>query len=242
MSAPAELRYVGQELQLFARAHNWKRYWATLLQPYLEGEVLEVGAGLGTNARLLRSNRQRRWVCLEPDPRLFEQLRAAFSNPGDSIESRLGTLDRLDPAERFDVILYIDVLEHIRDDAGELRRAAAHLRDRGRLIVLSPAHPWLFSPFDSALGHHRRYTRKTLEATANDIGYLRLERLWYLDSWGLFASTANRLVLRQALPTLRQIRFWDRLLVPLSRFFDPLLLYRIGKSVLGVWTFHARPN
>ena len=86
MSEPAELPYVGDELELFARARNWKRYWSAVVGPYLRGEVLEVGAGLGANTELLRAQATavRRWVCLEPDSRLLEQLRKSVRCPGSS--------------------------------------------------------------------------------------------------------------------------------------------------------------
>ena len=45
---PRERRaYVGNELDLFAQAKRWKRYLASHLAPYLTGDVLEVGAGIG---------------------------------------------------------------------------------------------------------------------------------------------------------------------------------------------------
>lgn len=243
MSEPAELPYVGNELELFAHARNWKRYWGSVVGPYLRGDVLEVGAGLGANTQRLRAQAStvRRWVCLEPDSRLLEQLRSAVSPPATpsremtNVEARLGTVESLNVSEQFDAILYIDVLEHIPDDALEIGRAAARLRDGGHLIVLSPAHGWLFSAFDKAIGHHRRYTRESMKETAAGIDRLRLERCWYLDACGLFASAANRLLLRQAMPTLSQILFWDRVLVPGSRVLDPLLLHGFGKSVLAIW-------
>jgi len=245
MSEPAELPYVGNELELFAHARNWKRYWGSVVGPYLRGDVLEVGAGLGANAQLLRAHAAavRRWVCLEPDSRLLEQLRSSVSSPGaiapsrerPNFEARPGTVESLNASEQFDAILYIDVLEHIPDDALEIRRAAARLREGGHLIVLSPAHQWLFSPFDKAIGHYRRYTRTSMNKTAEGIDRLRLERCWYLDACGLFASAANRLLLRQAMPTLSQILLWDRVLVPGSRVLDHLLFHRFGKSVLAIW-------
>ena len=236
MNESADLPYVGNELELFAHARNWKQYWSSVVGPCLRGGVLEVGAGLGANTKLLRSHATnvRRWVCLEPDSRLLEQLRASLAGSGN-IEPQLGTVESLPAGEQFDAILYIDVLEHIQDDAAEIRRAAVHLRKGGHLIVLSPAHPWLFSPFDRAIGHYRRYTRKSLAAVAAGVGTLRLERCWYLDGCGLFASAANRVLLRQSLPTVSQILFWDRMLVPMSRFVDPVLLHRFGKSVLAIW-------
>jgi hypothetical protein len=57
----------------------------------------------------------------------------------------------------------------------------------------------------------------------------------YVDACGLLASLANRLVLRQSMPTVQQIVWWDHRLVPLSRWLDRLCCYYVGKSVLGVW-------
>jgi hypothetical protein len=64
---------------------------------------------------------------------------------------------------------------------------------------------------------------------------LSCKKLIYLDTVGLAASTANRLFLKSAMPSNSQIQTWDRLMVPLSRGIDPLLGYRVGKSVLGIW-------
>lgn len=64
---------------------------------------------------------------------------------------------------------------------------------------------------------------------------LRVEQLVYMDAAGMLASAANRLLLRSAMPTERQILTWDRLLVPVSRRIDPVFAGRVGKSVLGIW-------
>lgn len=237
---PGATAYIGNELELFAHARNWKAYWSGIFRPYLRGDVLEVGAGLGVNTRsLYNSPEVRRWVALEPDHRLLDQLRGAGLR---GVEARAGTLEQVDGKEMFDAILYIDVLEHIEDDAAEVRRAAEHLKPGGRLLVLGPAHPKLYSQFDSAIGHYRRYTRGSLRALGEKVISLDLERLWYLDSCGLLASSANRVLLRQSLPTLRQILFWDRLLVPCSRVLDPVLLHRCGKSVIAVWARKGGPG
>ncbi len=100
--------------------------------------------------------------------------------------------------------------------------------------MLSPAHPWLYTPFDASIGHYRRYTRQSLRA-AGPAG-LRLTRLAYLDSAGMLASLGNRLLLQSAMPTPAQIGFWDRFLVPVSYLTDRLTGHRVGKSILGVWT------
>jgi len=231
----ADLPYAGGELDLFLHARRWKTYWSSRLAPHVQGDVLEVGAGIGANTVLLRSDRQRSWLCLEPDRQLVARLDAALAAAAlsDRCAVRTGTLADLDSGLRFDSILYIDVLEHIEDDRSEAARAAEHLRPGGILGVLAPAHPWLFSPFDASIGHHRRYTKATLrEAVPASLDVVELS---YLDSVGMAASLINRLLLRQSLPTPRQIRTWDRLMVPCSRVLDPVLGRCVGKTVLGVW-------
>jgi hypothetical protein len=148
-------------------------------------------------------------------------------------EVRVGVLADLSEAERFDTIIYADVLEHIEEDRAELERAARHLRPGGHIVVLSPAHQWLFTPFDQAIGHFRRYDRRSLRAVSPPD--TELVRLFYLDSVGVLASGANRFLLGSAHPTRAQIQTWDRLMVPASRLIDPLLGRNLGKSIIGVW-------
>lgn len=64
---------------------------------------------------------------------------------------------------------------------------------------------------------------------------LTTSRLVYLDSIGFFASLANRLFLKSAMPGPSQIAFWDRVLVRMSRVVNPVLGHSAGKSVLAVW-------
>lgn len=99
--------------------------------------------------------------------------------------------------------------------------------------MLAPAHQWLFTPFDAAIGHRRRYSRSTLCGIAPS--GLKLVRLRYLDAAGSFASIGNLLVLHQSAPTKAQLRFWDRCLVPISRIIDPFLGYGLGKSIVAIW-------
>jgi len=227
---PAAMAYVGNELDLFSRAATWKSYLAGQVRPFIAGDVLEVGAGIGANTRFLLAETIRHWTCLEPDA----QLAARIKHASDArVDVRCGVLADLPVDMAFDSIIYIDVLEHIEDDAAELAAAAARLRPGGHLVVLSPAHPWLFTPFDAAIGHFRRYTRAGLR----DLGPpgCRLVRLRMLDAVGMLASIANKLVLRSAMPTAGQIALWDRGMVPLSRLVDPLFGHRLGKSVLAIW-------
>ncbi|MCL4851220.1 MAG: class I SAM-dependent methyltransferase [Bryobacteraceae bacterium] len=231
----ANFSYVGSELELFAAVHNWKAYWSSHIRPFVGQEILEVGAGIGSNTPFLDASGQGRWLCLEPDPQLLRQLADDLGKRSRALpyETICGTLATLDAMRRFDTIIYIDVLEHIKDDRAELERAAAHLNSGGHVIVLAPAHRWLFTPFDQAVGHFRRYNRSMLRDISPST--LEIEQLHYLDSIGLAASLANRLFLRQSMPTKEQLRMWDSWMVPLSRVVDKLLRYSIGKSIVAIW-------
>ena len=227
-------KYVGSELDLFAAAENWKRYWSGAVREHLWGRVLEVGAGIGANVPHLFTGQVERMVLLEPDPDLFARLaeRVGAEFP-DAVTLVHGTLAALPKDQDFDAVVYIDVLEHIADDAGELTAAAARLRQRGRIVVLAPAHQFLFSEFDRAIGHFRRYDARSL-ARLGPPG-CRLKKIGYLDSVGLLASLGNALLLRRPTPSERQILFWDRVLVRLSKLVDKLFAYRLGKTIVAVW-------
>jgi len=226
--------YVGTELDLFADAANWREYWGSRVKPYLGNDVLEIGAGLGSVARLLRVN-CRSWTAVEPDEDLARQIPTSCDELPVSVV--VGTVESVPPDPAFDSVLYIDVLEHIDDDHAELTKALARLRPGGHLIVLAPAHQWLFSPFDAAIGHFRRYDKRSLRAVRPD--GCREARAEYLDVVGIVVSASNRLLLRSSMPTRDQVQLWDRRIVPVSKVLDPVTGRTLGKSLLVVWQKQA---
>lgn len=231
----SEIPYIGNELELFAHATNWKSYFGGVLRPYFGRTVLEVGAGLGGTTASLCDGGQEKWVCLEPDPALFAELssRVQRGQLPSCCVARKGITGDLDVNEKYDTILYIDVIEHIEKDARELAVAKTLLAPNGYLIVLVPANQFLFSPFDRAIGHYRRYNRRMLRQAAP--GGLLLKKMVYLDSAGFMASVVNKLFLRQSYPTMEQVKMWDSTLIPLSKIGDAVIGHSIGKSLIGIW-------
>jgi hypothetical protein len=142
-------------------------------------------------------------------------------------------------------ILYADVLERLEGDYQEMAMAARSLEPHGHLIVLSPAHQARLSEFDAAIGHYRRYNKAAL--VGRTPAECHLETVFHLDRVGMFASVANRTMLRQGTPTLAQIKVWE---TPHDLDFDSTgptfsLLYRqehycgmekrVKPQAIGAW-------
>jgi 2-polyprenyl-3-methyl-5-hydroxy-6-metoxy-1,4-benzoquinol methylase len=225
--------YPGEELVLFQHATNWKKYFSRQIKPYLKGNVLEAGAGIGSSTLLLNDGSASQWLMLEPDKKMFEISGKRIGAKEFPANCRLqrGTIDQL--TSTFDTIIYIDVLEHIENDSEEIKKAAKLLNQYGHIIVLSPALNYLFSPFDKTIGHYRRYNRKMFRKISPE--GLQLIKNRYYDSVGYFASLMNKLFLRQKYPTLHQVKFWDKWMVPVSKVTDKIFFHSFGKSMITVW-------
>jgi SAM-dependent methyltransferase len=227
-------KYIGNELALFEKAHHWKSYYRSFFSKYLKGSVLEVGAGIGGTTKSLCDGSQDEWICLEPDKELSQEIDQLISAGGlpACCKNVHGFIADIPASKKFDAILYIDVIEHIEDDYAEVARAGQYLKEGGVIIIIVPAHQFLYSPFDKAIGHFRRYSKKRLREV-NPKG-LTIETCRYLDSVGLMASFANKMLLKKQYPTAKQIAFWDNNMVPVSKFTDKLTGFSLGKSVLLV--------
>jgi 2-polyprenyl-3-methyl-5-hydroxy-6-metoxy-1,4-benzoquinol methylase len=226
--------YAGEELTLFREAVNWKKYISGLIRPYITGKVAEVGAGIGSFTPWMYHDNDLDWNWIEPDEQHARVLQKINFEPGLRNPKLIhGTLQEMPLSEKFETIIYLDVLEHIHDDKKEVEEIIRRLKPRGHVIILVPAFQMLFSAFDKAIGHHRRYNKQQLTSLfAGKEGILTCK---YLDTAGFFASTANRYILKQEYPTQRQVQTWDRMLVPVSRILDKLLLHAFGKSLLLIW-------
>lgn len=224
--------YVGLELPLFFRATNFHDYYLRLFRPWLRGRVLEVGAGLGAlTGRLIECDITNLVVC-EPDPVQAAALKDRFRERIVVVAG--GIADVRPESDRFDTIVYTDVLEHIDDDGAEIQTAAARLTLSGSLLIGGPAHQSLYSRFDATIGHRRRYDRRLITQLIHTCPTLTLERFAYFDCVGALLSVGNRWIRRQAMPSATQILVWNNMILPMSRRLDPLFRHSIGKSFVAV--------
>ena len=233
--AENEYGYCGTELEIFNQAVNWKAYFAAHLKPFIAGDVAEVGTGIGATTQALQNANVRTWLCIEPDAKLATRIseKICAGTLPDICTVVTGFLQNQKAGELFDTVIYIDVIEHIEQDRAEIAEAFARLRPGGHLIVLVPAFQFLYSPFDRALGHFRRYSLPQLLAIPP--AEARCVKAQYLDSAGFFLAIGNRFLLHASTPTASQIAFWDRAIIPLSRLLDKILARLVGRSAIAVW-------
>lgn len=153
-----------------------------------KARILEAGAGSGGNIVMLR--RHGEVAAFEMDA---EAARYCASDTG--VPCPLGTLPGANPfegRERFDLVVALDVLEHIDEDVDSLRSLGACLAPGGRLLLTVPAYPWLYSGHDVIHHHRRRYTRRSLEAAVVAAG-MQVHRAGYFNTLLLPLVVAMRL-------------------------------------------------
>ncbi len=78
----------------------------------------------------------------------------------------------------FDIIVALDVLEHIENDFKSLKLWKKYLKSGGYLILTVPAYQWLWSEHDEALHHYRRYSASNLHRKLNLAGYGVIKRTY----------------------------------------------------------------
>jgi 2-polyprenyl-3-methyl-5-hydroxy-6-metoxy-1,4-benzoquinol methylase len=93
----------------------------------------------------------------------------------------------------FDALCALDVLEHLDDDSGMVRRLAASIRPGGLVIVTVPAYAWLWGSMDEVAGHRRRYRLRSLCRLMEGAG-LRRVHATYFNSVLFPALAAGRLL------------------------------------------------
>jgi len=229
----SNIEYIGNELELFQHAVNWKKYFSSFFHTYIRGSVAEVGAGMGANIPYLINPSVTSYYCIEPDAKLLSVIinKIASGKLPKICKVKQGYLPA-DSENAFDTILYVDVLEHIEDDLGELKKAARALKPGGNLCILVPANPKDYTAFDKAIGHFRRYTKTMLLETVPES--LDIEWCRYLDFFGSLASKVNKIFLNQSQPSRKQILVWDKFIIPVSKIIDKPTGFKHGKSLLLV--------
>jgi glycosyltransferase involved in cell wall biosynthesis len=213
--------YGSQILGRLNRAPRFTEWMADVIRPFVGQKVLEIGAGTGNlTAQLIP--RALYWATdinplylmyLDNVGRNRPYMKVAFTD-GENAES-------YPKDQKFDTVICLNVVEHLKDDRGALLNIRSVLDVGGRAIILVPCGPGLYGTLDEVLGHHRRYTRKSLEELVARAEF-KLERMLEFNRVGVIAWWLNGRVLRRRIFGVWQIKALN-LLTPVFRMIDKVL-------------------
>lgn len=229
-------RYTGKvgeyTLQVVKTASWYNRWLFSNFKGYLDGEILEVGAGIGNLTKLLLEkgevtaidykisylNKLKKIKVLGRRPKVgwgdIEKGRYFFSN------------------KSFDCVVCTNVLEHIEDDLAALKNIFKLLKRGGRLILLVPFSQFAYGEIDKGLGHYRRYSKGEIEDKIKKAGF-KLESIKYLNFLGIIGWFLNSKVFKRDTLPKNQLKLFNLLSRPFL-YIERFVEAPIGLSILAI--------
>ena len=222
-----KLLYEGWELKFFDKAINFRNYQFSLFKNYLYGSLAEIGPGNGVYVDRYKKYTSKIYL-YEPSKNFLKNLRKKKSKK-ISIINKFFSIKK----NKFDTIVSLDVLEHIKDDKKQIRKYYNSLKKSGHLILIVPAFQFLYSNFDKDINHFRRYDKRIIKKLIKKLKF-KIIKLDYFDTIGFFLSLGSKFLSNDYKKNLsKKVFFWDKL-IPLSKLLDFFLFNTIGKSLIVV--------
>jgi SAM-dependent methyltransferase len=195
-----DLAYV--QTHALEESHWWFVGMREVYRKQIEGltasrdlSILDVGCGTGGNLALLERFGRTYGLDYSPAAAAFTRGRGW---PRVAVAS---AIDLPHPDGTFDLVTAFGVIEHVEDDGRMLEEMRRVTRPGGHLLIMTSAHPWLWSVHDDHVHHLRRYRRAELAARVTEAGW-QLEQLSYVNSV-LFPPIAAVRGLQRLLPAAR---------------------------------------
>lgn len=223
-------RELARALDALSEADNYADWIVDMAQPYLGASILELGPGHGTvTDRLARHGKV---TAADLSPRCVAALRERYADHAH-VEVVLGDVAEAVAGRRFDSAVLVNVLEHIEDDEQALRDLYDGLNPGGTVILFVPAFEGLYSDFDRAVGHYRRYRRDQLAGKVVHAGFEVLEAR-YVNPLGALAWWVVACRLKRFPRRSWSVRLYDRTVTPLVRRLETRWTPPFGQSILCV--------
>ncbi len=162
--------------------HIGKRILVTaLVTKYFNGRkdlnILEVGCGTGGLTKILTQYGTVTGFDISEDAIAYCQSKGLKN----IYVQDLLKLDTSDYKDKFDLILALDVLEHLQDDVSAMQKVRDMLSKNGLFFINVPAHKFLWSEHDEALEHKRRYHRFELLNKLKDTGFKVVSNSYFVS-------------------------------------------------------------
>jgi len=222
----------GDMLYALSGTHRFNRWMASEVSSYIGKNVIEIGSGIGNMALQLLP--RDRYVCSDIDPINLHALKSLFANrPNVEVQylDISAEVNCFSEEDKFDTVLCLNVLEHIKSDTIALKNISELLMPEGRVIILVPNAPSLFSSLDDALNHVRRYTKNALQDLLSKANF-EIERIWFFNRVSTPGWIWNGKVLMRRRFSRIQLKIFDSL-VWLWRRMDQYLPWP-GQSLIVV--------
>lgn len=228
--------YPGKDLEAMSFAVNYHKWILDEFRPFMGRRLVEVGAGTGSFSELLLDEKPENLAVVEPSE-MFEHLVANLSVKKTSTEIEFHHAIFSEAADDLkvepDTIIYVNVLEHIEDDEGELKKVYETLPVGGHCLIFVPAFQSLYGAFDEKVGHFRRYTKGEVESRAASAGF-SIVKSKYFDFAGIFPWWVKYKLLKSDSLGSGAVTAYDKFAVPVTRAFEQFVGAPAGKNVLTV--------
>jgi SAM-dependent methyltransferase len=232
--------YVGHtNLEIFSESYRFNDWMYRQVKLGLKesiGNVLEVGSGLGRiSEKIVQDMRPTSNITLtDVSVRYIQTLRNRFLSRNNVSVARLDLNNKEDYSkigfEKYDSIIALNVLEHVRDDEFALHELYKLLKKGGTLVILVPCHKFLYNVIDTNVGHIRRYTKKELRDKINKTSFNE-ERMYYFNMLGIVGWFINGNVCKNARINPSASKCYDKL-VPLLEYLERITFNKIGLSLV----------
>ena len=222
--------YPKEATERFDNANFHISYCLKFIKKYIKGNVLEIGAGCGSFTRNYLNRNIKNITLTELDKKNILELKRKFKNNTNIkvIKKNIYNIEK-----KFDTIIYLHVLEHIKNDNEEIKAASKKLKENGNLIIMVPAHQKIYSNLDKAVGHFRRYE---LNFFRESFGSLKRSNLIFLDSMGYILYYLNKKIFKKEIyPSKLKIFIWDKIFTPITAVVDFVFRYKFGKCILAIY-------
>ena len=220
------------EFDALSEARNYRAALCAEFAPFLRGNIVEIGAGIGQFSAAIRAIKKvTSLVSIEPEARFCAKFREL--HPDFTLVE--GIIDDLPTGTSGDAIVSINVLEHIREDRAELAKYHHLLvKTRGHLCLFVPARPEIYAPIDRDFGHFRRYNKTALHGMLQQTGF-KIVRLSYFNSVGYLAWWLNFCLLKKRRFETGSVRLYDWAIFPVVHGLEQQLCRPpLGQSLIAV--------